>query len=104
MPEKEQKKNSQKCDQEKYFSNVFKFWSKIPLYVKTMKMRFYISSGGPFKHVCGGTCIRYKLGHQVRRRFSDVINTYISLSGHASPSFCSVCSESEEEEDGVIVS
>ena len=54
MPEKEQKKNSQKCDQEKYFSNVFKFWSKIPLYVKTMKMRFYISSGGPFKQVWGG--------------------------------------------------
>ena len=46
---KKNKKKSQKCDQEKYFSNVFQFWNKIPLYVKSMKMRLYISSGGSFK-------------------------------------------------------
>ena len=50
---KRTKKNSQNCDQEKYFSNVFKFWNKIPLYVKTRKMRFYISSKGPFKQQWG---------------------------------------------------
>ena len=49
---KKNKKNSQKCDQEKYFSNVFQFWNKIPLYVKSMKMRLYISSGGSFKQLC----------------------------------------------------
>ncbi len=48
---KRTKKNSQKCDQEKYFSNVFQFWNKIPLYVKSMKMRLYISSGGSFKQL-----------------------------------------------------
>ena len=44
-------KKWQKCDQEKYFSNVFQSRNKIHCYVKSMKMRLYISSGGSFKQL-----------------------------------------------------
>ena len=42
----------QKCDQEKYLSNVFQSRNKILLYVKSTEMRFYISSWGSFKQPC----------------------------------------------------